>query len=390
MATGLEHCRLPAAQPLRYTTPSGAASLADCRLRAAYESDTSFRGSVPSSPAARLGTACHRVLELAGAGALPPAGDPQWRQQFEAAWASAVAEQEEERQRNPLEAHWPPPERWPYYSARKVATRRLCERISRSTNGQIAGRPRDSPLAEQALQEQRQQAFGGKLRGRADVIRRSPEPEIEDYKTGSLADGETGDIKPQYRTQMLLYAVLEHEATGVWPKRATLIPLQGAPGVIEIDAAEATAAAEAALDALASYNEQVQAGTPIVDLATPSPAACRFCPYAVGCSAFWSAADETWLEEGITAVAGGMHGREESRLSTFNMKIEKATGSVPPGDYLLYQLDAERFGAVLPLADGTEVAALWLAGDSSARQLRATARTRMSSGPLTELAGSEG
>jgi hypothetical protein len=231
--------------------------------------------------------------------------------------------------------------------------------------------------AEHALQEQRRQAFGGKLRGRADVIRRSPEPEIEDYKTGSLADGETGDIKPQYRMQMLLYAVLEHEAAGVWPKRATLIPLQGAPVVIEIDPAEATAAAEAALAALGEYNREVDAGLPAIDLATPSPAACRFCPYAIECPAFWSSANHHWLEQGIVAVVGRIHGREESRLSTFNIRVKKTAGSVGPGDYLLYQLDAERFGAVLALPDGAEVAALWLIGDSDTQQLRPTMRTRI-------------
>jgi hypothetical protein len=379
MAAGLEHCRLPAQQPLAYTTPSGATTLAECTLRAAYDSDTTFRGGVPSSPAARLGTACHRVLELAGGGALPPAGDPQWRVEFEAAWASAVAEQEAECRRNQLEAHWPPPERWPYYSARKVATRRLCERMSAAISSKHSGGSRDADQRTKlALQEQRQQAFGGKLRGRADVIRRSPEPEIEDYKTGSLADGETGDLKPQYRTQMLLYAVLDHETTDIWPKRATLVPLQGPPVVIDVDPAEATAAAEAALDALDSYNRGVEAGKPAIDLAAPSPAACRFCAYAIECPAFWSAADERWLDEGIVAVAGGMHGREKSRLSTFNITVERSTGSVPHGDYLLYQLDAERFGAILALPNGTEVAALWLVGDTSARQLRATARTRIS------------
>ena len=49
----------PAFDPhaLAYTTPSGAATLADCMLRAAYESDNSFRGTAPSSPAAGSGYA---------------------------------------------------------------------------------------------------------------------------------------------------------------------------------------------------------------------------------------------------------------------------------------------------------------------------------------------
>jgi PD-(D/E)XK nuclease superfamily len=383
MAAGLEHCRLPSPQSLAYTTPSGAATLADCGLRAAYDSDTTFHGSVPSSPAARLGTVCHRVLELAGVGALPPAGDPHWREAFEAAWTEAIAEQEKERQRNPLEAHWPPPARWPYYAARKVATRRLCKRISESTSppGERDGALLNAP---EKLQEQRQQAFDGKLRGRADVTRRSPQSAIEDYKTGSVLDDESAEIKPQYRTQMLLYAVLEHETTGVWPKHATLIPLRGEPIVIDVDPAEANAAAEAALVALEEYNRRVDNDAPAIDLATPTPNACRFCPYAIECPAFWSSADESWLEMGIVAVAGPIHAREESRLSTFNVRIAREKGSVRPGDYLLYQLDAERFGAILSLPEGSEVAALWLIGDPDDRYLRATLRTRIAIEHSTE------
>ena len=381
MATGLEHCRLPAPQPLGYTTPSGGAALADCGLRTAYESDAAFRGTVPSSPAARLGTVCHRVLELAGAGALPSTSSRHWRESFEEAWSTAVEEQEEERRRSPLEAHWPPPERWPYYAVRKVTARRLCERISDSTRRSPQGGR--APGATE-LQEQRQQAFGGRLRGRADVIRRSPETVIEDYKTGPVFDEASTDVNPHYRTQMLLYAVLEHETMGVWPKRATLVPLQGEPVVIEVDPADATAAAKAALEALEDYNRKVADGVQAIELAKPSPTACRFCSYAIECPAFWSSADENWLDEGIVAVAGPIQAREESRLSTFNVRIASAAGSLAPGDYLLYQLDAERFGAILALPEHSEVAALWLVGDPDALHLRATLRTRIAVGRSAE------
>ncbi len=376
MATGLDHCRLPVPQPLAYTTPSGAASLGECLLRAAYDSDSAFRRSVPSSPAARLGTVCHRVLELAGEGALPAADDAGWRKAFDAAWSAALAEQEKERMRNPLEAHWPPPERWPYYAARKVATRRLCERIA-TVNPPAPNGGDNGVRRAESVREQRQQAYGGRLRGRADVIRRSPEPLIEDYKTGSVSEDGNGEVKSHYRTQMLLYAVLEHEATGVWPKRATLVPLQGDSVVIEVDPAEATAAAEAAIAVLDEYNRDVERGESPMKLASPSPSACLFCPYAIQCPAFWSATEPSWIQHGLVAVAGEMRGREESRFSTFNVKITRAAGSVGPGDYLLFQLDAERFGAILAVRDGAEVAAVGLAGDTDARQLRATLRTRI-------------
>jgi RecB family exonuclease len=384
MAAGLDHCRLPVPQPLAYTTPSGAATLADCRLRTAYDSDSSSRSRVTSSPAARLGTVCHRVLELVGAGELPAAHDPRWRQAFEAAWSAALSEQEQERQLNPLEAHWPPPERWPYYAARKVATRRLCERMSESANGPSSSGGRAAEPAPEKLQEQRQQAFGGKLRGRADVIRRSPEPEIEDYKTGSLFEAGTDEVKPTYRRQMLLYAVLEHEATGVWPKSATLVPLQGERISIEINPDEASAAAEEALRALDEYNSAVDRGVDAIDLAAPSPSACRFCPYAIECPAFWLSAGPLWLQEGIVALAGELLGREESRLSTFNLRVRREGGTVGPGEYLLYQLDAERFGALLGIPLETEIAAVWLVGVPEAAHFKAGSRTQIAVGNAEE------
>jgi hypothetical protein len=234
---------------------------------------------------------------------------------------------------------------------------------------------RDGPRKE--LFERSQEALNGLLHGRADVIRRLPEPEIEDYKTGSLLDADTGAIKESYRTQMMLYAVLEHESSGVWPKRATLVPLEGSPITIDIDPAAATAAAEAAVAQLGTFNDHVEQGTPVDQLAAPSPDACRFCGYAIQCPAFWSSASTGWRDEAIIAVAGQISDREESRLSTFSAKVDSVAGSLGPGPCLLYQLDSEQFGALLGIPDGYEIAALWLIGSAEERQLRATARTRI-------------
>ena len=66
-----------------------------------------------------------------------------------------------------------------------------------------------------------------------------------------------------------------------------------------------------------------------------------------------------------------------SRLSTFNVRIGRTAGTVGEGEYLLYQLDAERFGTMLRIPPGTEIAALWLEGETEARALRSTLRTRI-------------
>jgi hypothetical protein len=170
---------------------------------------------------------------------------------------------------------------------------------------------------------------------------------------------------------------LEWEATGEWPERATLTPLQGDPAVIDVTPTEALAVAQAALDNLQHYNSAVEGGEDFGRLASPSPAVCAYCPYSIRCPAFWAAADETWGEEGIVAASGVITRRVESRLSTFSVSVDVNAGSLASAEYLLYQLDSERFR---PLADaplGEECAAVWLTGDVEAKQLRATARTRV-------------
>ncbi len=373
----VEHCKLPAARPLAYVSPSGAATLSQCLLQAAYASDPAFGRDVPSSPAARLGTACHEVLGLAGAGRLGSTDDPAWRQAFEKAWTNAIESQATASRANPLEAHWPPPERWKGYSMRKVATRHLAQELGRRV---LQAEPDRAPAGNgdaSSIQEQAQQGFGGRVRGRADVIRRGAATEIEDYKTGSIYEDVLGEVKQHYRVQMLLYAALEHEESGVWPARATLIPLEGERATIEVDPAEATATVEAALSALDQYNSALESLRPLEELGSPTPDACRFCPFATRCPAFWAQIDESWVEAGVLAVAGRITAVAESRLDTFNVELDLETGCVTAGPCLLYGLDAHRFGIVLEAPPGSALAATALIGNAEARQFRAGQRTRI-------------
>jgi hypothetical protein len=350
-------------------TPSSAQALNECQLRLAYASDADFSHHVPSTQAARLGTACHEVLQIAGEGGLPNPADPGWRSAFEETWQKAVDKQAADAAASPLEARWGDPQRWRYYNMRKIATRHLAERLSAS----IIDDPEGSAAA---LHEAPQEAFGGKLRGRADVIRRGAEPEIQDFKTGAVIDGQDGDIKPSYRIQMLLYAVLERENNGVWPLRATLIPLEGQPVSIDIDPNEANRVAEACLGALDDYNATVRDGRPVAGLAAPSVRSCRFCPYAVRCPAFWDAIDLTWAEDGVRAIAGRVLAREIAELGTLALKVE-ITNGVASGEVWLYGLDPERFPASATTTPGEWVAATSLIGARDYSRFRPSEQTRL-------------
>ena len=196
------------------------------------------------------------------------------------------------------------------------------------------------------MREQRQAAFDGHLVGKADVIIRGERPRIEDYKTGSIYNAnDPEEVKEQYRRQMLLYAVLEHEDTGTWPVTATLIPIEGDPLEIAIDPQEATRAAEEALAGLSAYNTAVESGVEPVAMAAPSQDVCRFCSFAIDCPALWMTVDTSWQEAGYTMLAGTINSTEVAHTGTVNLTVSAIRGSVPPGDYLLYQLDPQRFGS---------------------------------------------
>jgi hypothetical protein len=143
-------------------------------------------------------------------------------------------------------------------------------------------------------------AFGGRLRGRIDVVVNGKDKRIEDYKTGVVGGLDTNDA---YRLQLLLYAALEFENSGVMPTTAALVPLTGEPVEFNIDPAEVTTAVDRVLANLEAYQECVNSGA-VETLASPAPANCRWCQFSVHCPAFWESCDVGWALEGIAAVAG--------------------------------------------------------------------------------------
>lgn len=373
--------RLPRLRAREYATPSSAPLLLQCQLRVAYASDPEFRREVPSSPAARLGTACHRVLELAGAGALPAADGPGWLDGFENAWSEAIASEEAAAGEHPLERHLPPAERWPGYAIRKVRTRRLAERLGSVVTARASRQARVAEL------EQERRGLGGKLRGRPDVVRRAEEGSvIEDYKTGSLFEADTGELKAVYRLQLLLYAALEQEATGEAPSDARLVPLEGDPAEIEIRGDEAAQAAQDVVAALDEYNQSVQACTSPEALADPSPEHCRFCPFAIRCPGFWSAINPAWGADGIVAVTGEITASESSRFDTFDVDGTAEKGSIPGSSVRLHGLDLDRFRPALHAPIGSSFAAAGLRPGTSDDVVRCTARTRLVIAPDSEAA----
>src|SRR4051812_32092177 len=92
----------PVGQSLSSVSPTRAADLLACPLRVAFATGSSGGAGRAAAPA-RLGRACHAVLEAAARGSLPPDDDGAWRAAFDHLWALAI-----EQERLPGEE----PQRW--------------------------------------------------------------------------------------------------------------------------------------------------------------------------------------------------------------------------------------------------------------------------------------
>jgi CRISPR/Cas system-associated exonuclease Cas4 (RecB family) len=256
---------------------------------------------------------------------------------------------------------------------RKVRTRKLAAKL-----GASATKIAPAPGVEVQL-EQEHAGFEGKLRGRPDIVRKTADgTAIEDYKTGSLYEAESGELKEGYRLQLLLYAALAEKVEGEGTTTsAKLIPLEGEPAQIEIEGTEAAEAAVAVIAAMDGYNQAVAAGAAPQDLASPEPGHCRFCPFAVRCPAFWTAITPEWSTEGILAVAGQVREASASRFGTFNLEAIVEAGSSAADNVTLHGLPFDRFGPAAAAVPGSSIAATGLRPGAQPGVIRPTLRTRL-------------
>lgn len=125
------------------------------------------------------------------------------------------------------------------------------------------------------------------------------------------------------------------------------------------------------------YNRAVAAGTAPLDLASPEPGHCRFCPFAVRCPAFWSAITPEWNMEGILAVAGQVGETASSRFGTFNIEAIVEAGSTSSDTVTLHGLPFDQFGPAAAAAPGSSIAATGLRPGAQPGVLRPTLRTRL-------------
>ncbi len=305
--------RTPAAKTRKAISPSGAGSLLTCPLRVAFQSDSSKAPKSIAAPPARLGTICHEVLERAAKGDLAEVEGDDWLHEFEAVWNEAVGNETAQ------DAKDPKPQNWPYYGMRKAATRRVAREVCLELS---------DPRIEVAVEESLQTA-DGTIKGKPDLIIRSPHHEIRDYKTGSILEPDSETPREEYVAQLLLYAVLEYEATGKWPTTGRLVPLEGDDAEIDIDSGTARDLEARVRAAFDRYNSVVSEADPL-ELANPSAKNCRYCEHSPECPAFWGQVSPVWAdaESPVVAASGVILDRQVSKRGWASVTLGEVVGSV--------------------------------------------------------------
>lgn len=333
------------------TTPTKAEALRACPLRAAFDASPIHQQMAFRGPAARLGSACHAVLEATGRGCFDRVPPEELEVALEQLWREQIKRQEEEAQRSPLEQHFGPAGRWPYYAIKRSLLFRLAKQLADARRGASSG--------ERGEVERSYVGFGGRLKGRADhVVPREGHIEIEDYKSGAIVDtSDSGEreIKGIYRRQLLLYAALHWQETGAWPRTAHAISLQGERATVDVSPEEAMALVRETLERLDVYNRQVEAGMLAEDIARPSMDTCLYCSYKPMCEPFWESVAPGWDLRGAAYIGGWNATIEHLGQYGSILGIQATQGNLLPGRYRLRGLTRVQFPDLADITEGAHV-----------------------------------
>jgi hypothetical protein len=182
------------------------------------------------------------------------------------------------------------------------------------------------PADAQVLTEQDLTGRSGLLAGRVDLLVRSASCHIVvDYKSGSVVDAVTQAMIPAYENQLRIYAALEREASGEWPEKAVLMPLNGPPIDVAINPIQCDAVADEAVALLHAYNAAVPGPQP----ATPAPDSCRRCTASCYCPEFWAAYGPNWATD-LIALRGTILGLSVTPLGGTTVRVHVEAGARGP------------------------------------------------------------
>ncbi len=266
--------------PLKRISPSRYNSLLECSLREVLSAKRQAP-LLPSSPAARIGSVIHSLLEEAGKGLLPPDSD-----EITNRWDVLIADLESKLRENWLDTSCVPFSKTVRdYDLKRLRAIRKAEEIATGCSGPIA-------TSSSTNNEVWVQSQDGLLAGSIDFVEHTAEgPKLRDYKTGQIFEGE--EIKTEYKLQLKLYAALYKQSVGEWPIGLQIEPLGGQNVEVEFTPEECTKLLFQAVSDLNAVNQLIGAlndattqSSSMRALATPSPQKCKFCVFRPACGPY--------------------------------------------------------------------------------------------------------
>jgi hypothetical protein len=279
----------PHVSPLKHTSPSRMLAMDDCALREVWAA-SGAEDLLPRSPAARLGTVIHALLELAGRGAL---GDEN-TDFIDKKWQQLVDDAQDGMLGGWLARHYVPlSSSVPSYEVRRIQAVSRALLLARAASKLERDESLDTVASGQLLTgyEVPVATADGIVRGRIDAVSSDEQGAvIRDYKSGLIfewqSDGRSA-IKSAYQTQLKMYAALYEETTSVWPVRLEVVPVLGAPVPVTFEQIECSNLLDRARRQLVAVNDLIKLRGPgrslEARLAHPRPSVCGYCSFRPGC-----------------------------------------------------------------------------------------------------------
>ncbi len=271
--------------PIRSISPSKYLSARRCPLGYVLTKSKIWQFS-PDNAAAVVGTAIHELIRWSGQNALPEVTHEQAALKFD----ELIQQAEQKLSAHPINSRLVPlsgsDPRFPEkrHAAIKSAVRGVKSPRS-SSSTRVGGQTRY--MFEEGFSSKDKLIYG-----EVDKIVDGPRGfVIYDKKSCHVMD-EDGDVKGEYRLQLLLYAGIVYEDTGVMADRLVLVDLDDREIEVPFHPEDALEELAVAGRWLSSLNEKIQqAGTvlKLLHLARPSPEACRYCPSRPICPSYWKA-----------------------------------------------------------------------------------------------------
>lgn len=336
----------PESERLRFLSPTSFELGQPCPLRLAFRQQPSAVGVERRTPALRLGDAAHRVLDCL-VKEHRMATRREWDRALEILWDAEIKREAEFAEAAGELSIFGPPGQWHGYQLKRVRLGRMGGRLYVFLSSL-------SPSA-QVLPEHELDAFGGRIRGRLDLlIEEDGEWRLLDYKTGTAVDRQTLDVRRSYSRQLQLYAVLVAENLGGWPVSAELIPLEGPPVQVDLDEALCRALAAEVVELLEDFNASVPHAP-----ALPGATTCSVCRFATRCAVCWAQMDSTWGEQVL--AAGGIATKVVcTPVGGTSIDVKVTRGSVDEQAILIRNIDPMVHAAASRAVEGSDIIAVGL------------------------------